>query len=648
MNRSFLPVIVSIAITWPIAWLVYSPGLSGAFLFDDFPNLAGLGAFGPIETCELAWAYISSGFSGPTGRPLSLTTFLLDGREWPTLALPFKRTNVILHLLVGVVLFSTLRTLIRSIGRECQASDWIALLATGLWLVNPFLVSTTLYVVQRMAQLSTLFVLLGILGYLHGRTKLAVKPFLGYTQMTSAIIIGTVLAVYSKENGALLPLLILVIELALWHHWLTPRPDWRWMAIFLWGPTFVILYYLIDRIPSNGIYANRDFSLAERLWTQPRFIWDYLWHLLVPHIQTQGLYQDGRIVSISWWTPWTTTPALIGVLGLGLAGWLARRRWPLVSLALLFFLAGHLLESTTLGLELYFEHRNYLPAAFLFLPIAAGIWALRGRVKPAIIALIAIALIGSNAFATWQRATLWGDHNQLMLVWANTNPHSPRAQVTAAQAWLRLQRPDRAFAVLEQAMENLSESTLLTASYLAFKADQGKLSSAELQQGLDRMLEQAFDAQALRALEHLVDTFNAQAPMPQHSEVLLDALGRLRESLGGRVSVAHRFSYYLQGKLLAGQGDGEKAYKHFYQALTYYRSTESALNMVSVLATYKYYQLALEMLEQAEATLEKEPDANLKRRRSTYEMEIKRLRANLLEDIDQAYIPRYPNDDFPI
>ena len=51
-------------------------------------------------------------------------------------------------------------------------------------------------------------------------------------------------------------------------------------------------------------------------------------------------------------------------------------RYLVTALALLFFFLNHIIESTVLPLELIFEHRNYLPAMFLFLPIAAGLQGL--------------------------------------------------------------------------------------------------------------------------------------------------------------------------------------------------------------------------------------------------------------------------------
>ena len=63
------------------------------------------------------WRYITSGTADPTGRPLTLLTFLLDARDWPADPYPFKRTNLILHLVNGVLL----ALLLRRLGRDASA-----------------------------------------------------------------------------------------------------------------------------------------------------------------------------------------------------------------------------------------------------------------------------------------------------------------------------------------------------------------------------------------------------------------------------------------------------------------------------------------------------------------------------------------------
>ncbi|HEY9110346.1 MAG TPA: hypothetical protein VIM92_01045, partial [Rhodanobacteraceae bacterium] len=95
-----LALIALLAITW---W-AYHPGLSGDFLFDDFANLPAIGATGPVDNWAAFWRYITSGAADPTGRPLTLLTFLIDARDWPASPYPFKVTNLVLHLVNGALL----------------------------------------------------------------------------------------------------------------------------------------------------------------------------------------------------------------------------------------------------------------------------------------------------------------------------------------------------------------------------------------------------------------------------------------------------------------------------------------------------------------------------------------------------------------
>ena len=152
-----------------LAFIVYWPGRHGTFLFDDYSNLATLGAYGPIDRAWKVVAFVTSGFAGPTGRPLALATFLLDARNWPAAPEAFKLTNVALHLLNGALLAGLLAALGRALGVERERAATAAVLAAGLWLLDPFWVSTTLYVVQRMAMLATTFVIAGLWAYAHGR-----------------------------------------------------------------------------------------------------------------------------------------------------------------------------------------------------------------------------------------------------------------------------------------------------------------------------------------------------------------------------------------------------------------------------------------------------------------------------------------------
>jgi len=349
-------------------------------------------------------------------------------------------------------------------------------------------------------------------GYLHGRQRLAQRPRAAYAWMLASLGLGTVLATLSKENGALLPLLLAVVEFCAPQTQTRPRPARLFLALCLWLPSIALLGYLLRMVDfSSNPWPHRTFNQPERLWTEARLMWDYLRNLFLPRIEGSGLYQDGIVVSHGWLSPPSTLLAAVGLLALFFVGIFARKRWPFLGLALLFFLAGHLLESTVVGLELYFEHRNYLPAAFLFLPMAQGLDALGRHISRRLVAGLAVAIVATLAFLTYQRATLWGQPEGLELYWALAAPDSPRAQNALANYYTRHGQADKADAVMRSAMQKMPDSPLLTMGYLLQKVYLGSARPEDFDWAAQRLIEQPFDAQAVMALRQLVDKVTQKA-----------------------------------------------------------------------------------------------------------------------------------------
>jgi len=431
---------MAIAALLLLAVWAYRPGLSGNFLFDDFGTLPALGANGPVDSPIALSRYLTSGGGDPTGRPLALASFLIDAHDWPADPYPFKYTNMLLHLLNGMLLVWVLLRLGRALRLPESLACNAALLGAGTWLLHPLLVSTTLYVVQREAMLSATFSLVGMLGWIAARQALARGRLIGgLIGMTVAVVGCTFLAILCKANGALLPLLILLSEWLLlapsqsmpspllerWHR----RAAWLLLGI----PSLLVGLWLLWQIPAAiaGAKAIRDWTLWQRVLSEPRVLTDYLGLLFLPHADSRGLFNDGFSASIGLPHPWTTLPCTLVVVALIALGFGLRHRYPSIAFALLFFFAGHLLESTVIPLELYFEHRNYLPAMMLFWPLA--IVLLQPGSRPLLRRAIALSLPLLLCVLTWSRASLWGNDYGQALVWARHNPDSPRAQTNAAR-----------------------------------------------------------------------------------------------------------------------------------------------------------------------------------------------------------------------
>src|SRR5690554_4304137 len=142
--------------------LTLSPALTGPFLFDDHSNLEALAILEGDVTKAAVEEYLAEKSAGPTGRPLSMLSFMLDALDWPAEAKSFKLTNLLIHILNGLLLAWIVLMIVRQwSGRLTDRQIALGILVAAFWVLNPYQLSSVMYVVQRMAQLSTTSVLLG-------------------------------------------------------------------------------------------------------------------------------------------------------------------------------------------------------------------------------------------------------------------------------------------------------------------------------------------------------------------------------------------------------------------------------------------------------------------------------------------------------
>ncbi len=430
----------------------YLPSLSGPFLFDDLPNLMGLARIGGLFDLDF-WTYTTYGISGPTGRPLALFSFALQHAAWPVDMAAFHRVSLGLHLVTGALCALLLLRLARSWwpGDPGRAQT-LAVVAAGLWLLHPIQVSTVAYVVQRMTILATLFTVLGLIGWTHGRLLVARSPdrVAGYLWAAVGIGAGGLLAVLSKETGVLLLAYALVLEHTVLRELPAPLAWRRARHLLLHAPALLFCTLVAWRWDQLILekYSIREFGLGERLLTQSRVLIEYLGLIVAPTPSRLTLFHDDYFASRGLLDPLSTLPALLAVLALiGLGGWL-RARAPVLAFAILWYFAGHLLESTFLPLELYFEHRNYLPllgpacAAAYYSQIALARLTTR-HARIVVPALFAVLALGFTAL-TYTEAMIWGRPTALAPIWSAEHPTSLRARANFAGVLKELGHHDAA------------------------------------------------------------------------------------------------------------------------------------------------------------------------------------------------------------
>jgi len=490
---------------------LYWPGLHGSWLFDDYPNIVENHGVQPSDASFPA--LINAALSSPASefkRPLASLSFAANYLAAGLDPYWMKLTNLVIHLLNGMLAFLLARLLLLPIrtaidGERRAATLCAGLIATG-WMLLPINLTAVLYVVQRMESMANAFVLLGLLGYLAGRRRMtmlatssvsapvgavsAMRLTTGFMLCVTSIVLCTAAGVLAKETAVMLPLYAWLVEWVLFrfrttaymHNDLASRHDWRITGLFvvvLIVPMLVGLSWLLPSLVRPDTWATRDFTLGTRLLSEARIVVDYIGWTLLPMPSELSFYHDDFAISTGLLSPWTT---LASLLTLAILAWFAigmRRRRPLVALGIALFLGSQLLTATVLPLELIYEHRNYFASFGLLLALVPILAApLHSSAGASPLTWLRLGLLAGLmlwwATLTETTAYAWGDQLRLAQELVTRGPASPRAQYELGRTYIIYSHNDPtspdtrlAYAPLERAA-SLPGSSILPQQALIF------------------------------------------------------------------------------------------------------------------------------------------------------------------------------------
>lgn len=438
---------------------LYWPALHSSFLFDDFSNLSALTSIDHVSSWRDLGIYLSQARGFP-GRPLSMLSFLLQKDSWPGHPFPFKLVNLGLHLLCGLLLYRLVRCvatqqLTGRFGAQEAATraHLAALLASAAWLLSPIQLSGVVLVVQRMTLLMALFILLGLLAYLRGLLGEQLSPLRRGCWLLLGLAGCMILSFLCKENGILLPMYALALDATV----LRPTvrrlpPPLQWLRrLLIWPPVAFIFGYLVwlAAIQWHAQGSIQGFTLVERLLTEPRVLLSYLDKIFLPRFGLYGLYHDDLVISQGPFSPWSTLPSITLLIGVLLLALIKRRQWPLFTLAVLWYLGGQTIESSSVMLELYFEHRNYVPLMGIAAALAIGIVQTREPRQRRLFLIVCGIWLTATCITTFLSANIYASEDRLALSWALSQPSSIRAQKYLAERLVKHNQPAKALQIID-------------------------------------------------------------------------------------------------------------------------------------------------------------------------------------------------------
>lgn len=438
-ERGFLLLSLMAAVLAAIAFL---PGLPGAFVFDDIPNIVNNSSIhlSQMNLGALLEILSTKQVSGAM-RGIPTLTFALDYWRAGGVADPatFKSTNILIHAVTTFALAWLFRSLLSFANVSPRRANWFALALASAWALHPLQVSAVLYAVQRLQTMGTLFLVLALVAYLHAR-RAQMQGVAGKRGMLMAVL-AWALAMGCKEDSVLLPLYTLALELTILRFAATDlRTALLLRRVYLVAAVAGMLLYLFWVVPHYWqwqAHAGRDFSTLERLLTQPRVLCMYLGQILLPLPQHMPFYYDWLQPSRGLLQPWTTLPAILVVLGLLGLAWAMRQRLPLFALGIFLFFGAHAIASNVVALELAFEHRNHFALVGAVLAVGS-LLALAGqhlRLTPTLQVMVCVAMLSTLACATLFRSHTWSNGIALLAATTKAAPNSARAWVELCDAY---------------------------------------------------------------------------------------------------------------------------------------------------------------------------------------------------------------------
>jgi len=425
--------------------------MQAAFLFDDVHNIVE-NPF--IRIKDFSYESLSGAAlkSPADSRWLPNISFAVNYYFSGMAVQSYHIVNICIHILCGIVLYYLAVTTL-SAGAFRQARQ-IAFWASLLWLLHPVQTNGVTYIVQRMTSMASLFFLLAVLTYAKGRLQQQAGRRLVLFVLSGC---SGILAVISKENAIMLPVMIMGYEV----FFIRPPQErilgrniiFNSLVFILLGAAVVSLIYFDGSNPFVSAvsgYEARDFTLSERLLTQPRVIIQYLSLLFWPLPQRLNLSYD-FLVSTDLLTPPATILALSVLLFMAAAIFLLFNRNRLLSFAIFWFLGNLLIESSIIPLEIIFEHRMYLPSTFVIIALVAVVFNLADHKEKRISAVLACITVLLVVF-TWQRN---GDWKSEVSMWSDVVAKSPnlaRAYVNLGKALVKEDRYEEAQGALSRSI----------------------------------------------------------------------------------------------------------------------------------------------------------------------------------------------------
>lgn len=409
-----------------LSWVCYSNSFNSPFHYDDAVNIIHnmRVKITEITPDTIVGSMFAGGAKGDIYhpeiyRPLAMTSFALNHYFHGLEVFGYHVVNFCIHVTSALFLFLFIKLLLTIPaldGRYRKDSTLIALLASLFWAVHPVQLTSVTYVVQRMSSMAGMFYIMTMLFYLKGRMQNK------WHFVTAGIC--SICAVMTKENAIMLYPCIWLFDVMFFER----KNKALFIRVSIYSVVAMFLLVLAVSGPETFSFnklldgfAKRDFSLTERLLTEPRVVVFYIMLVLFPSHHLMSLTHNVPI-SHGLLDPCETSIAIVIITLIVAMAVMYRKKHLLMAYGIFFFFINHLIESTIFPLELVYEHRNYTPTMLVFIPVAAWIVYLSQQKSKVFAHAIVSSVLVFFCYNTYVQNDVW---NSDLKLWTDTIKKSP-------------------------------------------------------------------------------------------------------------------------------------------------------------------------------------------------------------------------------
>jgi tetratricopeptide (TPR) repeat protein len=334
--------------------------------------------------------------------PLTLLSYALEYRFFKLNPFAYHLTNLILHLMNGLLVFWLIWML--------KGGVLTSLVVSLLFGIHPLHVESVAWISERKDLLCSFFFLGSLVVYL---TYLKTRRMRAYFLSLFLFL----LSLLSKSMAVTLPLVLVLCDY-LFDRKFDRKSLIEKIPFLVMAFIFVIIAFFALR-SSGMVDSKSSFSFFKNLLIISEVLTSYFSKLILP-IKLSCFYPFIKGIAGFWSYVYLTT-----IIGFLIAGILLGRYNKTITFGTLFFFITIL---PVLPIKIVADRYIYIPSIGIFFIAAEGFdWVYRSKLEPIkivkpILAILLIGILGTFSFLTWERCQVWKDSISL---WNNVLKNYP-------------------------------------------------------------------------------------------------------------------------------------------------------------------------------------------------------------------------------